>query len=471
VYISRLALDHFRSWEHCVVDFAPGVNILHGANGLGKTNIVEAIEVLSTGSSHRTSSALPLVERGFTSATIRANVGGSAAIEARTESGADDDEAARADGKANDHLHTTTYEATIAARGANRARINGGSSLYMRDIVGRIPSVSFTPEDQRLVTSDPAMRRRFLDQAGALLIPGYMNRLQTCTRIAKQRAALLKQLERTEGDTNAALSGLEIWTGQFIEAGIALTADRNSIIDSLSEPFAAIYDRLAGDRLAGDKTAGNESAVVKAAIGSEHQPAHKARLAYEPSFAEVLGDSTGDAPAAISRHFQRIYPGEVARGLNLIGPHRDDMALELEGMPAREFASNGEMWTMALALKMALFEVVVRTSGVTPIVILDDVFAQLDETRRGQILDFAAAQQQVFITVAARSDIPDFNGLSDSDKGLGGGLGSASLNGDEAFDGTTNANIIDVAQLKADSHDGNDQLIAQLQAMRSGGGA
>jgi DNA replication and repair protein RecF len=453
VYISRLALDHFRSWEHCVVDFAPGVNILHGANGLGKTNIVEAIEVLSTGSSHRTSSALPLVERGFTSATIRANVGESAVIEAPAGAGADND-AARADGKANDHLHTTTYEATIAARGANRARINGGSSLYMRDIVGRIPSVSFTPEDQRLVTSDPAMRRRFLDQAGALLIPGYMNRLQTCTRIAKQRAALLKQLERAEGDTNAALSGLEIWTGQFIEAGIALTADRNSIIDSLSEPFAAIYDRLAGD----------ESAVVKSAIDSEHQTAHKARLVYEPSFAEVLGDSTGDAPAAISRHFQRIYPGEVARGLNLIGPHRDDMALELEGMPAREFASNGEMWTMALALKMALFEVVVRTSGVTPIVILDDVFAQLDETRRGQILAFAAAQQQVFITVAARSDIPDLNDF-------GMGLGSVGLNRNEAFNGTTTANIIDVAQLKADSHDGNDQLIAQLQAMRGGGEA
>ncbi|WP_338128308.1 DNA replication/repair protein RecF [Bifidobacterium tibiigranuli] len=471
MYISRLALDHFRSWEHCVVDFAPGVNILHGANGLGKTNIVEAIEVLSTGSSHRTSSALPLVERGFTSATIRANVGESAVIEARTEADADD-EAARADGKANDHLHTTTYEATIAARGANRARINGGSSLYMRDIVGRIPSVSFTPEDQRLVTSDPAMRRRFLDQSGALLIPGYMNRLQTCTRIAKQRAALLKQLERAEGDTNAALSGLEIWTGQFIEAGIALTADRNSIINSLSEPFAAIYARLAGDRLAGDKAADDdESAVVKAAIDNEHQTAHKARLAYEPSFAEVLDDSNGDAPAAISRHFQRIYPGEVARGLNLIGPHRDDMALELEGMPAREFASNGEMWTMALALKMALFEVVVRTSGVTPIVILDDVFAQLDETRRGQILDFAAAQQQVFITVAARSDIPDFNGSGDSGRGLGGGLGSAGLNGDGAFNGTAHANIIDVAQLKAASHDGNDQLIAQLQAMRGGGEA
>jgi DNA replication and repair protein RecF len=479
VYISRLALDHFRSWEHCVADFAPGVNILHGVNGLGKTNIVEAIEVLSTGSSHRTSSSLPLVERGAASATIRANVSeadnrriaaaeadganlngvdtGDSRIDAAENGGATRD--GTGDGGRSRTLRTTTYEATIAARGANRARINGGSSLYLRDIVGRIPSVSFTPEDQRLVTSDPAMRRRFLDQAGALLIPGYMNRLQTCTRIAKQRAALLKQLERSEGDTNAALSGLEIWTGQFIEAGIALTVDRNSIIDALSEPFVAIYDRLAGDKPVDGserRSARQDEQAQKMQPQSLQttQPvhaAHTARIGYEPSFAEVFDGEDGDAAAAISRHFQRIYPGEVARGLNLIGPHRDDMALELEGMPAREFASNGEMWTMALALKMALFEVVVRTSGVTPIVILDDVFAQLDETRRRQILAFATAQQQVFITVAARSDIPDLSGLE--------GVSGISV---------STPHIIDVAQLKDASYDGNDQLIAQLQAMRGG---
>ena len=129
MYISRLALDHYRSWEHCVLDFKPGINILQGANGLGKTNIVEAIEVLSTGSSHRASSSLPLIEKGCTSATIRANV--------------------------EDGETQHTYEATIVARGANRARIDGGKSQYMRDLIGRTPSVSFTPEDQRLVAGDP----------------------------------------------------------------------------------------------------------------------------------------------------------------------------------------------------------------------------------------------------------------------------------------------------------------------------
>ena len=124
---------------------------------------------------------------------------------------------------------------------------------------------------------------------------------------------------------------------------------------------------------------------------------------YEPSFDEVL---LFDEPAAeISRHFQRIYPGEVARGQNLIGPQRDDLTLRLNDMPAREFASNGEMWTMALALKMALFEIVRDRLGLQPIVILDDVFAQLDDSRRTQILDFARKQDQVLITVAAEGDV------------------------------------------------------------------
>lgn len=393
MYVSRLALDHFRSWEHCVVDFDAGVTILQGANGLGKTNLVEAIEVLSTGGSHRTSSSLPLVQRGATTATIRANVTDTAvAAHAATTTTSAADTADTADAAA--RTDTTTYELTIAARGANRARINGGNSLYMRDVVGRIPSVAFTPEDQRLVAGDPATRRTFLNQAGALLVAGYTGRLQTISKIAKQRAALLKQLGDGTGRAggiaaaaDAALNGLEIWTGQFIDLGVALTRDRRAIVERLAEPFAAIYRDLAGD--------------------GEH-----AALVYEPSFDEVF--LYDDPMPRISEHFQRIYPGEVARGQNLIGPHRDDLSIMLDGMPAREFASNGEMWTMALALKMALFEVVAAERGVKPIVILDDVFAQLDESRRRQILDFAGRQDQVLITVAAASDIPDMIDATDA---------------------------------------------------------
>ena len=345
MHISRLALDHYRSWSQVVVDFVPGVNILVGRNGLGKTNLVEAVEVLSTGSSHRASSMLPLIERGASTATIRANV-------------VDDGE------------QVTTYEASIHARGANRARINSGSSMYLRDIVGRIPSVAFTPEDQRLVSGEPGSRRTLLNQAAALLEPGYMTVLQQFTRIAKQRATLLKQLGAATGSgqpVDAVLSGLEIWTGQFIEAGISLTRMREHVVGMLAEPFADIYAGFAG----------SGSPVA---------------LTYAPSFDEVL--LYDDPHAHISEHFQRIYPGEVARGVNLIGPQRDDLNLDLDGIPAREFASNGEMWTMAL--------------GIRPIVILDDVFAQLDDARRAQILAFANQQDQVLITAASPGDIPEY---------------------------------------------------------------
>lgn len=357
MHISRLALDHYRSWERCVLDLKPGVNILQGSNGLGKTNIVEAVEVLSTGSSHRTSSSLPLIEQGFSSAVIRANV--------------------------EDGENRHSYEATIVARGANRARIDGGKSQYMRDLIGLVPSVSFTPEDQRLISADPAGRRNFINQAASLLLPHYAQSLQQFTHIGKQRAALLKQLSddttQSQYGQQSILSGLEAWTGQFIDLGIQLTRARDEIIARLATPFERMYEALAG-------------------------PGQQAALAYEPSFDEVM--LYDDHAAQISLHFQRIYPGEVARGQNLIGPHRDDLDIRLNGMPAREFASNGEMWTMALALKMALYETVSAERGSKPIVILDDVFAQLDESRRGQILDFAYAQDQVLITVAAASDIP-----------------------------------------------------------------
>lgn len=357
MHVSRLALDRFRSWDQLVVDFQPGTNVLVGPNGLGKTNIVEALEVISTGSSHRTSTLAPVIERGCTSAVIRAN--------------REDEE-------------ITTYEATITGRGANRGRVNSGPSVMLRDIVGHIPTVSFTPEDQRLVLGDPAARRTFLNQTGAILLQDYFDMLQQFNHIAKQRATLLKQLGKQQdalsSQHDATLSGLEIWTGQFIEVGVELTRMRAQVVDMLTEPVTRIYQQLAGTD-------------------------QRVELFYMPSFEEVL--LYPDPHAHISEHFQRIYPGEVARGMNLIGPQRDDVECVLNGMPAHDYASNGETWTMALALKMALAEVVTQVITTKPIIILDDVFAQLDETRRQAILDFARSYDQVIITAAAASDVPE----------------------------------------------------------------
>lgn len=401
MYISRLALDHFRSWQQCIVDFQLGVNILQGPNGIGKTNIIEAIEVLSTGTSHRTSFSLPLVQYGEQTAIIRANVNG------RKENGNTSEnneiaeneqftltkqpsqqkqEAELSSVTATGNPGTTTYELTIAARGAKRARINGGSSQYMRDIVGQIPSVTFSPEDQQLISSEPGQRRTFLNQAGALLIPGYAEKLQAYSHIAKQRVALLKKFGEQQADTNM-LQALEVWTGQLIENGVAITEQRADLVERLSPLVSEMYGKLSSE------TAGSRNKL--------------AEIRYQPSFEEIVEEvDVNEAKHAISQHFQRLYPGELSRGQNLIGPHRDDIALLLSGMPAKDFASNGETWTFALALKMALYQLVSDEYGTKPIVILDDVFAQLDETRRSQILTFANSQEQVIITVAAASDIP-----------------------------------------------------------------
>lgn len=384
MYVSKLALDHFRSWSSCVLDFSPKINILLGSNGLGKTNIVESLEVISTGTSHRVSSLMPLIEINHNCATIRANVKDfNNTFNSNTLDSSND-------------LDETTFELSINLKGANRARINGKKSLYMKDIVGLVPCVSFTPRDQNLIVSDPTVRRTFIDQAGALLIPNYLPILQEYNHIAKQRSALLKNLSNNYSPNSMnnynTVSDLEVWTAKFIETGIIITKLRKQIIELLNNVFSNIVKHLSNS-------------------------SNFASIEYNPSFSEIdfsennfeddfEENNDNSIRIAISEHFQRIYNGEVARGYNLIGPHRDDFTILLNDYNAKEFASNGESWTLALALKMALFKSLEKKNGKKPIVILDDVFAQLDESRRKQILEFAKNQDQVFITVASLSDIP-----------------------------------------------------------------
>lgn len=383
MYVSKLALDHFRSWSSCVLDFSPKMNVLVGSNGLGKTNIVESLEVISTGTSHRVSSLAPLIEINHNCATIRVNVKDfNNTCNSNTLDGSDN----------LDNLDETTFELSINLKGANRARINGKKSLYIKDIVGLIPCVSFTPRDQNLIVSDPTVRRTFIDQAGTLLIPNYLQILQEYNHIAKQRSALLKNLSNNYSPNSMnnynTVSDLEVWTAKFIETGIILTKLRKKIIELLNNVFSNIVKQLSNS-------------------------SNFALIEYNPSFSEIdfsendfEENNDNSIRLAISEHFQRIYNGEVARGYNLIGPHRDDFTILINNYNAKEFASNGESWTLALALKMALFKSLEKKNGKKPIVILDDVFAQLDEFRRKQILEFAKNQDQVFITVASLSDIP-----------------------------------------------------------------
>lgn len=387
MYVSKLALDHFRSWSNCVLDFSPKINVLLGSNGLGKTNIVESLEVISTGTSHRVSSLMPLIEINHNCATIRANVKDFNNTHNRNT---------LYDSDNLDNLDETTFELSINLKGANRARINGKKSLYMKDIVGLVPCVSFTPRDQNLIVSDPTVRRTFIDQAGALLIPNYLPILQEYNHIAKQRSALLKSLSNNYSPNSMnnynTVSDLEVWTAKFIETGIILTKLRKQIIELLNNVFSNIVKHLS-----------NSSNFASIEYNPSFSEINFSENNFEDDFEE---NNDNSIRLAISEHFQRIYNGEVARGYNLIGPHRDDFTIFLNDYNAKEFASNGESWTLALALKMALFKSLEKKNGKKPIVILDDVFAQLDESRRKQILEFAKNQDQVFITVASLSDIP-----------------------------------------------------------------
>ncbi|MDO4913263.1 MAG: DNA replication and repair protein RecF [Bifidobacteriaceae bacterium] len=396
--ISRLALTHFRSWDNVVLDFKKGINIIQGANGFGKTNLIEAIEILSTGYSHRTSKIQPVIQRGSNKATIRANYLDSLnqqnISDNNTNINSNEDGSSAAEKEAEDVFHnqdkneqqslenTHTLEANLFIKGANRGKIDNTQSVYFRDIVGKILCVCFAPDDQKIITDEPLLRRNFMNQAICSYEHDYEQKLQKFNHIAKQRVALLKILhDNSAQDVNSVLTNLEIWTGQFVLASIEISRCRQHFIEQLQKHFIHIYHQLSGKK-------------------------ENIQLQFVPSMSEIL--EYEHPQDAISQHLQQLYAGEVATMRNLIGSHRDDFMITLDGVSAKEYASNGEIWTMALSLKMALYELLqIKNNGVKPIVILDDVFAQLDENRREQILYFAKEQDQVIITVAAFSDIPN----------------------------------------------------------------
>lgn len=383
--ITRLILDHFRSWTYINIDFSPHINILVGRNGIGKTNLVESLEFLSTGSSSRVPAHRYLIERGYSTATIRAKYEDVVTQDSNQSTKKDNEEKyqEKYQEKAENTAPERIFNVTIPFKGAARVRINGGQSRYFSTIVGDVKVVSCSLDDRRFISADPAIRRKLIDTTAILIYPDYYMLLQKFQKIAKQRATLLKKLNQQQ---NIDINYLEAWTAQFIEIGAQITRYRIQAVEKL-EPY---FTRIAHDFSSGDEN-----------------PLTKVSLIYEPSFAEVLESENPEK--LISEHFQRIYPGEVARGANLIGPHRDDLTILLNGEPAKFYASSGEMWTLAIALKMAQFAIITdkaRQENEKPVLILDDIFAQLDNKRRLKILDFAAKQGQVFITTASVDDIP-----------------------------------------------------------------
>jgi DNA replication and repair protein RecF len=372
VHVAHLSLHDFRSYVDAEVALAPGVTAFVGRNGQGKTNLVEAVDFVARLGSHRVAGDAPLVRAGAEHAVVRLAV--------------------VRDGR------EAVLEVQINPGRSNRARVNRSPLPRSRDLLGLLRTVLFSPEDLALVKGDPAERRRFLDDLLVQRAPRFAGVRSDYDRVLKQRNSLLKtaRLGGRSGGGQSALSTLSVWDAHLASSGSELLTARLRLVDELRPHLARAYDAVAGD---------------------EHTEASQVRAVYKPSF-ELPGAATPPAGPAGGPSYDRGVVGEallaevgrrrdeeVERGISLVGPHRDDLVLTLGTLPVKGYASHGESWSTALALRLASYDLL-RAGGDDPILILDDVFAELDVDRRDRLAELVAGAEQVLVTAAVPDDVP-----------------------------------------------------------------
>lgn len=379
MYVRRLALIDFRSWPRVEVDLTPGRTVFVGRNGFGKTNLVEALWYSTTLGSHRVASDAPLIRAGAPRAvvsTIVVNEGRELAIDLEITSGK-----------------------------ANKARLNRSPVRSPREVLGVLRAVLFAPEDLALVRGDPGDRRRYLDELATTRRPAVAGIRADYDKVVRQRTALLKTASgaRFRGD-GGALATLDVWDGHLATYGAQLIAARVGLTTELAPEVAKAYQLLApASRPAAIAyRSGVETVESEAAAGTVDVQVYEAALLAE---------------------LARRRSAELERGVCLVGPHRDDLELRLGDQPAKGFASHGESWSMALSLRLAAYELL-RADGSDPVLLLDDVFAELDAARRRALVDVAASAEQVLVTAAVPEDVPgDWDarrieiGMRDDDEG------------------------------------------------------
>lgn len=355
MYVRRLELVDFRSYPRVVVDFEPGPAVLVGPNGVGKTNLVEALGYLATLASHRVATDAPLVRTTAQRAVVRAEI---------VHSGRE-----------------LLVELQIEPGKANKARLGRAPATRPRDILGALKLVLFAPEDIALVRGDPDGRRRFLDELLVARQPRLAAVRADYERVLKQRNALLRTAYLTKrirgggGD----LSTLDVWDTHLAQHGAKLWAARLELAETLSPLVTTAYEAVAAGRGA-------------------------ARLSYVSKTASVSA-ADGDLEQALAAALKESRPSEVERGVTLVGPHRDDLLLFLGDLPAKGYASHGESWSVALALRLAAYELL-RAADAEPVLVLDDVFAELDTGRRERLADLVSGAEQVLVTCAVDDDVP-----------------------------------------------------------------
>lgn len=365
--VLHLSLTDFRNYESAEVTLARGPNLFVGRNGQGKTNLVESLGYLATLGSHRVSSDAALIRAGRDSAIVRA----------RIESGD----------------RELLAEVQINRSSPNRAQINRGA-IKPRELPRYFSSILFAPEDLALVRGDPGGRRRFLDELLVARNPRLAGVLSDYDRVLRQRNTLLKSA-RASGLKGDKLSTLDIWDERLVTLGSEIIASREHLVELLRPEVRAAYRAVAGDDHAADL---GSVLSIRGTVRDDDDPVEQPDAAVpaaeiQPVFQEALA---------------RVRRSELDRGVTLVGPHRDDLFLALNGLPARGYASHGESWSFALALKLASAAVLRRDSSTgDPVIVLDDVFAELDRSRRERLADAVADYEQVLITAAVEEDVPE----------------------------------------------------------------
>ncbi len=363
MYVSHLSLTDFRSYARAEIDLSAGVSAFVGPNGQGKTNLVEAVDYVATQTSHRVSTDLPLVRAGADQAVVRTTI-------------------SRADRQA-------LVELEINPGRSNRGRLNHGAVPRARDVLGILRSVLFSPDDLALVKGDPGERRRFLDQLLVARQPRFAGVRSDYDRVLKQRNSLLKTagVRGTGRRSESALGTLEVWDSHLARTGAELLAARLVLVDELLPHVSKHYAAVA-------------QGLPKASGGNTVTARYQASLDLPPGTRE-----RGDLVGLLLEEIGRRRDEELDRGVTLVGPHRDDLVLGLGELPARGYASHGESWSLALALRLAC-HALLRDDGDDPVLILDDVFAELDDLRRTRLAEVVAANEQVLVTAAVPADLP-----------------------------------------------------------------
>lgn len=362
--VEHLSLVDFRNYAAAEVALVPGPNVFVGRNGQGKTNLAEAIAYFATLGSHRVSSDAPMVRDGAEAAIVRARL---------------------AHGERKVQL-----ELQLNRQGSNRARVNG-SAVKTAELPRYAQVVLFAPEDLQIVRGDPSSRRRFADQLLVQRSPRLAGVLADYDRVLRQRTALLKSA-KARGIRGDALSTLDVWDDKLVSLGTQLIDSRLGLAADLAAPLAAAYTAIAG---------------------ADHEPRLEWALSVRGGDPEedAAAPAPDAAPASTADLFRAALAArraaELERGLTLVGPHRDDLVLRVRGLPVKGYASHGESWSMALSLRLASAELLRAESQLgDPVLILDDVFAELDTDRRARLAELAGGYEQVIVTAAVEQDVP-----------------------------------------------------------------